>query len=146
VISKHSWRLDEVGQPAAATRHSWARLASLLCLAAVWEVQRPGSEELATTRVWPLPGCQWLLLGRRVYACGGDVRRWGRGRDLTATGERKTACGSTNLIFWKSIMGYYWRWPLFFLLHNYLGVGKYHVLGNKICQTLGDALSNDISS
>jgi hypothetical protein len=109
VISKHSWWLDEVGQLAAATRHSWARLASLLCLVAGWEVQQPGTEEPATTRVRPLPGCHRLLLCRRVYACCGDVRRWGGGRDLTATGERKTACGSTNLIFWKSIMGYYWR-------------------------------------
>jgi hypothetical protein len=24
------------------------------------------------------------------------------------------AYGSTNLIFWKSIIGYYWRWSLFF--------------------------------
>jgi hypothetical protein len=30
----------------------------------------------------------------------------------------------------------------FFSPHNYLGVGKHHVLRNKICQTLGDALKD----
>ena len=29
----------------------------------------------------------------------------------------------------------------FFSFHNYLGVSKHHVLENKICQILGDALS-----
>jgi hypothetical protein len=75
-----------------------------------------------------------------VKACGGEVDgRGSRSREGRNKNRAGLVRGFTNLLFWKLIIGYYWRWPLFLPLYNNLGVVKHHVLENKICQTLGDA-------
>jgi hypothetical protein len=75
---------------------------------------------------------------RRQRRSGAWPRRVSRGKII---GDKKTPLWDQILIFYKQSMGSSWRWALFSLPILCLGVGKYHVMGNKIWWTLGDALS-----
>jgi len=45
---------------------------------------------------------------------------------------KKNHRGFTILIFWKSNMGYFWRWSFFFSSHTTVGVDKKTWMRNKI--------------
>jgi hypothetical protein len=80
-------------------------------------------------------------LGRRVKACGGDVdgtgvATWRRGKQKLRRISVWVHKYDTLEVNYEVLL----EMASFFPPHNYLGVGKHHVSGNKICQTLGDAL------
>jgi hypothetical protein len=96
MVSKHSWRLDEVGEPAAATRRGWARLTS--CCA--WPPAGGPAARLGATGDQQGAGLA-LLPPAAAREKGEDVRRGGNKKPHRITSE------STNMISWKSIMRYY---------------------------------------
>jgi hypothetical protein len=101
---------------------------------------------------WKQVGAEATVIGcRRLGQAADRNKRAGTGGDVDWTcgsdqPQKKNA--ATQNCAWAQKFdilevkyGYFWRWPLF-SPHTYLRVGKYHGLRNKICGTLGNALSH----